>query len=109
MMLLPSAVWPSLEKFTCAPNLFTVCTSSAAARACNPSLFLISSFLTTLLMRLLVDIPVLDVDVIIRAAKSLAQFLDQYHETVPAAGTTEGQGQGALSLSLVERQGKLEQ
>src|SRR5215471_21661580 len=104
MILLPSVVWPSFEMLTWAENLLTVCTSCAAARACRPSLFLISNFLTHLFIRLLFDISMLHMNAQLVIAQSLLQLLHQNHRTMTPPRAAEGQGQAALSFTLVERQ-----
>src|SRR5262245_53655324 len=102
MILRALALWPSFARVTCAENLFTVCTSCAAARACNPSLFLISSFLTTLAMMSLVDVAVFYVDAIFSLGEPFLQLLHQRHGAMPPAGTAQGEGQAAFALALVK-------
>src|SRR5262245_5581409 len=108
MMLRPSVVCPSLEKMTCAPNLFTVCTSKAAARAWSPSLFLISNFLITLLIQLFVDIAVFGMDGKFILAQTFVQLFHQHNRTMSSPGTTQGECQTAFSLALVQGQGKFQ-
>ena len=109
MMLRASVLCPSFDKVICAANLFAVCTSNAAARACSPSLFLISTFLTTRLIGSLVAVAVLHVNEKAAVCESLLQRFDQNDGAMAPAGTAQSQGQAALALALVKRQSELEQ
>src|SRR5690242_17893188 len=108
MMLRPSTVWPSLAIVTSASNLLIVWTSSAAARACRPSLFLISMVLFTPSMSL-VDVAVLHVNAERLRREPALHLLDEHDRAVAAAGATERDGQAALALLHVIRERELEQ
>src|SRR5581483_1438006 len=108
MMLRPSTVCPSLAIMTSASNLAIVWTSSAAARAWSPSLFLISRFLLTLSTSL-VHVAVLHVNAERLRGEPALHLFHQHDGTVAPPGAAERDRQAAFSFLDVIGQRELQQ